>query len=85
MNLLPLTPDVLVSFLTILEVPILLGVCSSFISVATTKCHFTEEKMYLIDTARSLMKRGQGRISKGDLKAKPMEGVDQLAHSQAHA
>ena len=63
----------------------LLGVCSSFISVAMTRSNFAEEKMHLIDTARSIIERSQGRLSKGDLKARPTKGVYQLLHSQAHA
>lgn len=63
----------------------LLGVCASFISVAMTKTNFAEEKMYLIYTARSIIERNRGRISKANLKARPIEGVYQLAHSQAHA
>lgn len=63
----------------------LLGVCASFISVAMTKSNFAEEKMYLIYTARSIIEKSQGRISKADLKDKPIEGVYQPAHSKAHA
>lgn len=48
--------------------------CSRFIFVAMTKNNFAEENTYLIDTARSI-ERSQGRISKGDLKAKPIEGA----------